>query len=241
MKFRLFLALILSTCLQKTHAQTKVYLLPTLHRMHATNIQYNYDTLQAIVARIHPDVVAVELRPEDENGDTAYLRQNYPYEMWMMRYWQPSATIKGFDWLGKELEGKRIPPRYWQEHSSIKALQQLLAADTAFSKKMEACALYNKQRMPVLQSGSINDIIRGNDALLVRAYYDCLTSRLRGTDYEALPLFYTERDRQLQQNVLQIINNNSGKTVVILTGVDHYTYMLESLKKAAGVVLLQPE
>jgi hypothetical protein len=228
-------------CLQQTFAQTKVYLLPTLHRMHATNIQYNYDTLQAIVARIQPDVVAVELRPEDEGADTAYLRQNYPYEMWMMRYWQPAGIIKGFDWLGTELEGRPIPTRYWQDHSRIKALQQLLASDTAYSKKLEACTLYTNQRMPVLQSGSLHNILQGNDALLVRAYYDCLNSRLRGTDYEELPHFYQQRDRRLQQNVLSIINSNTGKTIVVLTGVDHYTYMLDALKKAPGIMLLQPK
>ncbi|HYK54919.1 MAG TPA: hypothetical protein VEV15_00445, partial [Flavisolibacter sp.] len=68
-------------------AQTKVCLIPTLHGLHKTNKLYNYDSLKATVARLHPDVIAVEIRAEDVASDTAYLKKNYPYEMWMMRYW----------------------------------------------------------------------------------------------------------------------------------------------------------
>ena len=84
-------------------AQTRVYVIPVLHGMHKTNQQYTYDSIRAMVERLNPDVIAVEIRAEDIDSDTAYLKQNYPLEMWMMRYWFPSATIAGFDWLGKDL------------------------------------------------------------------------------------------------------------------------------------------
>lgn len=217
-----------------------MYVLPTLHRIHATNTQYNYDSIQAVISRINPDVVAVEIRPEDETADTSYLKQFYPLEMWMMRYWQPNAVVKGFDWLGKELEGKPVPERYWQDQSWLKALQQKLSADTVYQKKLEACALYTKQRMPALQSSSLKAIMQGTDGQLVRAYYECLTGRLRGSDYEALPNFYAERDKHIQQNVIAISRQYPGKTIVVLTGADHYPFLVDAVRREKDIVLRMP-
>src|SRR5687768_9829702 len=127
---KMFIAAVATLVLATAFAQTRVYVIPVLHGMHKTNPLYSYDSVQAIVKRLNPDVIAVEIRAEDIDSDTAYLKQNYPLEMWMMPYWFPGATIAGFDWLGDELAGKPIPARYWKDHSRIKALQRLLGTDS---------------------------------------------------------------------------------------------------------------
>ncbi|HYH14474.1 MAG TPA: hypothetical protein VD794_04615 [Flavisolibacter sp.] len=220
-------------------SQTTIYLIPALHSMHKTNVRYNYDSVRTTIQRINPDVIAVEIRNEDINADTAYLKQNYPYEMWMMRYWLPSTPIEGFDWLGAELEGKPIPARYWQDHSRIKALQKLLQLDTLYSRKIAGCQLYNEQRLAIMNNSTLKSLLQSSDAILIKEYYDCLTQHLRGSQYEELTTFYDTRNQQMMQRLQAIIAQHPGKRIVVITGDDHAPYLRTFLTKQ-GVVLKQP-
>lgn len=219
--------------------QTKVCLIPTLHGLHKTNNLYNYDSLKANVARLHPDVIAVEIRAEDAASDTTYLKKNYPYEMWMMRYWFSSAAMEGFDWLGSELEGKPIPERYWQDQFRIKALERLLDTDSVYASRLSRCRSYTDERMNILKSNSLKNILRSSDAILTKVYYDCLNLQLQGSDFAELTDFYTERNKKLGERLGAILEKYPGKTVVVLTGDDHYPYLLEYLRKQ-NIVLLKP-
>ncbi|HLN74002.1 MAG TPA: hypothetical protein VK205_11955, partial [Prolixibacteraceae bacterium] len=78
--------------------QKKVYFIPTLHGLHQANQSYSYDSLKQLINHLNPDIIAVEIRQEDINGDSLYLSKNYPYEMRMMKYWFPNTKIVGFDW-----------------------------------------------------------------------------------------------------------------------------------------------
>lgn len=225
----LFLAAVATLFAATAWAQTKVYILPALHGIHKANEQYTYDSVQAIVGRLAPDVIAVEIRSEDITSDTGYLKQNYPYEMWMMRYWFPAATVEGFDWLGTELEGAPIPARYWKDHSRIKALERLLDTDTVYTARLAACQLYTEERLRILQGSSLRGILQSNDAILVKEYYNCLEQHLRGSVYEELTGFYEARNRRMEQNLSALVAKYSGKTIVVLTGDDHYPYLREHL------------
>ena len=229
MKRILLLSAVATLMMATAFTQNKVYIVPVLHGLHKTNPQYTYDSIQAIVGRLKPDVIAVEMRAEDIGTDTAYLKQNYPYEMWMMPYWFPSATIAGFDWLGSELEGKPIPARYWKDHSRIKALERLLDTDTLYQNKLAACQHYEEERLRILKTGSLKAILRSSDNILIKEYYNCLDQQLRGSDYEELTRFYNERNRHIQQNVLGLAQRHTDKTIVVLTGDDHYPYLREYL------------
>jgi hypothetical protein len=236
-KIALFLALMLTSI--KGFSQTTVYLIPSLHGIHKTNALYNYDSVKATIQRIAPDVIAVEIRKEDVAADTAYLKQNYPYEMWMMQYWFPTTNIEGFDWLGKELEGQPIPNRYWQDRSRIKALEQLLKIDTVYTKKLAGCQLYADERAVLLSNNSLKGLLQSNDAILIKEYYNCLAQHLRGSEYEELTSFYDSRNQQMMQRLKAILNTHSGKKIVILTGDDHVPYLRAFLNQQK-VILKQP-
>lgn len=220
-------------------SQTTVYLIPALHGMHKTNVRYNYDSVRATIQRINPEVIAVEIRNEDITSDTSYLKQNYPYEMWMMRYWFPTTPIEGFDWLGAELEGQPIPNRYWQDRSRIKALQKLLSLDTSYSKKLAGCQLYTDQRLAIMSNSTLKGLLQSNDDILIKAYYDCLTQSLRGSEYEELTTFYDTRNRQMIQRLQAILALHPGKRIVVITGDDHAPYLRAFLTKQ-GVRITQP-
>jgi hypothetical protein len=229
---KLFFTILAYFLLATAFSQTKVYLVPTLHGMHKTNTQYNYDSVKAVVARIHPDVIAVEIRPEDIQQDSSYLKNNYPYEMWMMPHWFATATIEGFDWLGADIENKSIPQRYWQDQSRPKYLQRRLQLDSVYTARTKSCQLYTDARMAILNNQSLNSILASNDALLVKEYYNCLELQLRNSDYEELAAFYTMRNAKMMTNLDVLLQKHNGKTIVVLTGDDHYPYLLEHFKKA---------
>ncbi len=219
-------------------AQAKVLLLPVLHGLHKTNTSYNYDSLKNLVSRFEPQIVAVEMRQYDLGADTLYLSKNYPREMWMARYWFPGARIEGYDWLGPDLEGQSIPAGYWRTQSPGKLLERQLDSDSVYSGKLSGCNLIVEERLPVLSNGSVNDIIQ-NDTTLVRKYYDCLAVQLNGSSYETLNQFYVKRNQMMAAHISQLVNKNPGTRMVILTGADHYPYLLDHLRRL-NVVLLHP-
>lgn len=212
-------------------AQTKVYLVPVLHSMHKTNFNYNYDSVKAIVARTGADVIAVEIRPEDVGRDSNYLKRNYPLEMWMAPHWFAQKEIEGFDWLGSDIEGRPIPEGYWQTGSEPKRLQAQLGSDSVYSARLKSCQLYTAERLKVLTALSLREILASNDAILTKEYYNCLEQHLRGSDYEALTQFYTLRNQKMMQNLDKLLQKHGGKTLAVLTGADHYPYLLDHLKK----------
>jgi hypothetical protein len=195
--------------------------------------------LKTAVQNINPDVIAVEIRSEDIVSDTSYLKKNYPLEMWMMRYWFPTAAIEGFDWLGADLEGKTIPDRYWQDQSVIKALQSKLKIDSLYTAKLKSCAVYTNERMKTLQNSSLKGILQSNETILVKEYYNCLNLQLQNSDYEELPRFYTLRNKKMQEALSELMKKHAGKTIVVITGADHYPYLLEHLRRQK-VNVLQP-
>ena len=218
---------------------TKVYIIPTLHGLHQQNTHYNYDSLKAILQRIQPDVLAVEIRPEDIAADTNYLKQNYPYEMWMSRYWLPNAVYAGMDWLGDDIAGKPVPENYWKSQSRIKQLQRNMNRDSTIAENLSRCEGYANERLRILKTSTLKGIYQSNDIILIKAYYDCLNLQLRNTDYEEVTQFYDKRNKKLEENTGNIISQYPGKTIAILTGDDHYPYIKEYLQKK-NVIILQP-
>ncbi len=232
--FLLLLVIASATCF----SQAKVLLLPVLHGLHKTNRAYNYDTLQNIIKRIQPGIVAVEMRPFDLAHDSAYLKKNYPLEMWMSAYWFPETEIAGYDWLGEDLEGRQVPDGYWKNESQVKKLERQLNGDSLYSAKLVPCEKIVEERLIHLKNGSVTEIMQ-KDGPLVKAYYDCLRLQLKGSAYERLVKFYDERNERMKKNIGKLLDTAPRATVVIITGADHYPYLLDYLR-TLNVVLLQP-
>lgn len=207
----------------------EVYLIPTLHRLHQSNEQYNYDSLRAWIASLQPDILAVEIRREDLEADMMELKKNYPYEMWMARYWFPDKMIAGFDWLDSDIEGKKIPENYWQEASAIKLLQKALNSDSAYRHVADTCANYTTERLQLLKTLSLPALLKSKDAFLANQYYECLSACLSCTPYAGIPEFFELRNQKLLANIIAIHKRYPGKKIVVLTGADHYAWLISRL------------
>ena len=203
----------------------QIRLIPTIHGLHKTNEQYNYDSLKLILKSFQPDIILVEIRDEDKDADSAYLAANYPFEMRMMRTWFPNTELRGFDWLGDDIEGKTIPANYWKTISPIKQWEKALQADTVYAKKLEDCEQYSEQRMKILKNSSLSGILNSNDRRLTLQYYECLHERLKGSVHERILEFYDMRNRKMLENIHKIVVANKNKRIIVLTGDDHFAYL----------------
>ena len=86
MKLKLFLAsmLMLSQLISPSFAQkTELLILPTIHGGHKKNVNYNFNHVRNIIKNFKPDIIALEIRPEDLDQDTIYLHKFYNPEMVM--------------------------------------------------------------------------------------------------------------------------------------------------------------
>lgn len=201
---------------------SNVYFIPTLHGYHKLNTLYNYDTLKAVITRLNPDVIAVEIRQSDIDMDSNYLKKNYPYEMRMMRYWFPSTEVVGFDWLGEDIEGKQIPVNYWKEVSAIKKMEKAFDQDSLMIAKTKDCFARSIERDSLLQKLSLQELIRSDDATIVNHQYKCLEEKLKNSPYEEMTKFYTRRNEKILGNIHALTKKYNGKRIVIITGDDHF-------------------
>ena len=209
--------------------ETSVYLLPTLHGLHKTNPNYDYESLRRIVDSLAPDVIAVEMRQFDVGQDSVYLSANYPFEMRMMRNWFPGKQVVGFDWLGDDIEQKRIPPDYWKSVSPIKRYERELDADSFYSSKTSLCDSFSKRRLEILKTQSLKDILKSEDSRLVVAFYACLAKQLTGSIHSRVLAFYEMRNKKMSGNLQSLILSVPGKKIVVLTGDDHYAFLKQSI------------
>ena len=208
----------------------KLYFIPSLHKLHQANSQYTYDSLRQLIARLQPDIIAVEIRQSDIGHDSNYLKNNYPYEMWIMRYWFPEAGIVGFDWLGDDIEGKPLSERYWREVSPIKQWERALNADTVYTPKAVSCRSISARRGELLKSLSLKELMESEDAQLTKDFYTCLAEQLKGSIHERILAFYDERNLRILKNIQGIVSGNKGKKIVVITGDDHYIALKDQLR-----------
>lgn len=89
----------------------RIAIISTIQGAHKTNPNYSYDSLFLFIERYNPDIIGVEIRSEDLDSSTTYLRKNYPFEIYECFRKYPEKTIVGFDWLGNDLEGRAITGR----------------------------------------------------------------------------------------------------------------------------------
>lgn len=207
----------------------EVYFIPTIHKFHQTNPNYSYDSLKTIVAELNPDIIAVEIRPEDLGQDLTYLSKSYPDEMIMMSSWFPDIKIVGFDWHGEDFEGKLIPDNYENIHP-LKLLEQQLNQDSLYKDRVALCDAHTEERMNIINTSTLRQLLESADGEIVKEYYHCLEVQFKGTPYEYLYKFSMERDEYILANINNIIKENPDKRIVILTGDDHYQMLKDTLE-----------
>jgi pheromone shutdown protein TraB len=209
---------------------TVVTVCSTIHGAHQSNLNYTYDILFAFIDSCNPDVIGVELRNEDLDSSQTYLSRSYPFEMREVLLRYNDRLIYGFDWLGTGIEGKAIPENYFKE-LEVKKLERQLQTDSAMLAKMNRIDSLARLKTALVLDASVEDLNSGRYDNLNIAYYKEMARLFNGTPYQPLIDFYSKRDEQIANNIIEIIKANPGKHLLFLMGADHRSYTLNKLQQ----------
>jgi hypothetical protein len=77
----------------------------TMYGLHQDHHASDFEDLFRLVENFEPNLVGVEIRPEDVGADEDYLRANYPHEMIELARRHGESAF-GFDWLGDDIAGR---------------------------------------------------------------------------------------------------------------------------------------
>lgn len=224
--------------------ETDVLVLSAIHSNHELNKNYSYDDLFATITKYDPEVIGIEIRPEDMEQGNKYLDPFYPAEMMMVKDSFP-AKVVGLDFYREQTRGKLLAVDMFKdsahEMGRIVDLQRKMSADSDLIKRQEEIglpALQNEQ-LRMANNYSAAEMISGEYDSITSRYYVLLDSVLTGTAYEDWERFNTNRDVQIRKNALEIVANNKGKKILILVGANHRYRLVDSLRTRGSVRVVE--
>jgi hypothetical protein len=222
--------------------KTQLLLLPTVHTAHKTNPKYSFANVMKIVENFKPDIIAMEIRPEDIDMDTTYLKLYYQPEMIMVRNSFPGIPKVGIDDFGKDTWGKHLPldVRRDTTYDWGKSSRPSYARDTAITNAIARMGLtaMARQRTQMLGSASAAELMDGKYDAITNEYFTKLSALLANTKYQASTDFTSYRDQKLSDNIKQLILKNPGKRIVVLSGANHHNWYVINMSKMKEVELV---
>jgi hypothetical protein len=247
MKLKIFLApmLLLSLLISTSFAQkTELLILPTIHAGHKRNVNYNFEHVRNIIKNFKPDIIAVEIRPEDLDQDTIYLHKFYNPEMIMFLNEFPEAKKAGIDFMGADVAGKPLPENFLKdtlvEFGKFRLMNQKLMRDSAIVKARIEKGLPDliSKRGKMMAGLGANQLMTGEYDALTEEFTVSQTQILRGTPYQYYDDFQVMRDQRIADNVKAIAKMNKGKRIIVLTGANHRNRAVKLLSKLRSVNLM---
>jgi hypothetical protein len=247
MKLKIFLAplVLFSIWISPSFAQkTQLLILPTIHAGHKKNVNYNFEHVRTIIKNFKPDIIALEIRPEDLDQDTSYLHKFYNPEMIMFRNEFTEAKKAGIDFMGSDVAGKPLPENFLKdtivEFGKFRLMNQKLMRDPAIVKARVEKGLPEliSKRGKMMGSLGANQLMDGKYDALTEEFTIEQTKILRNTPYQYYDDFQVMRDQRIADNIKAIALKNKGKRIIVLTGVNHRNRAVKLLAKVRSVKLL---
>jgi len=224
--------------------KTQLLLLPTVHTAHRTNPKYSFANVIKIIENFKPDIIAVEIRPEDMDMDTTYLKLFYQPEMIMAKNGFPGVLKVGIDDFGKDTWGKHLPVDFRRDTTTdwgkSTRISQAMNRDTAVSntiKRLGLPALASK-RTQMLGSASAAELMDGKYDAITNEYFTKLYAYLSNTKYKGSPDFTYYRDQKLSDNIKQLALKNPGKRIIVLSGANHHNWYVINMSNVSSVELV---
>ncbi len=205
-----------------------VVVLCALHQLHEQAPFYTYADLSAAVEKLHPDVLAVELTPEDlkdrveQKNKREYQNSVYP-------------LLRRHNWATVALEPEG--PRRTELIGLLRGAEQELQKTAP--QKDEAFDTYNDTLFKYLLS-------EWHSGVDVNASW---TDRLFAVKHSFQHSLYGLQEEQgwegwnqyFLQQIVTASKQNPGKRIVVIVGVEHGYWLREHLRKQGEVKVLDTE
>jgi hypothetical protein len=211
---------------------TEIMILGTLHGLHRNNEAYSFDDIFRIIEEFNPDAAGVEIRSEDIDQPKEYLSKYYPYEMIETKFrYSSRIPVYGFDWLGDEIKNGPIPDGYFKTLPA-KILESEFDADIipekAYLEKLD------QDRMLFITNKTAKECNDGRFDASCEEYYAQFAAAFKGTKYQPITDFYRKRDENIGRNIIGIIEQNEGKKIIFLMGMDHRVFAIKNIRARFG-------
>ncbi len=228
-----------------TENPAEIQVLATIHKYHLTNPNYPYGKVTQLIQQFNPDIIGIEIRPEDLKEDSAYLAQFYPLEMRQVLKDFPIAKIRGLDWYGKQMAGKKMPADVFINESTelgkIKKLEREMNRDSILAPKLLSLADLGRQQVELAETASPAILNNGQYDGITLAFYQALEATVKGTPYETYANFNRHRDEHITRNIMELVTKNPGKKIIVVVGANHRGRAVRTLENMApGSIKLIP-
>lgn len=236
MRLQLFVIILLFALVGcNKNLEQEVLVLPAVHGAHEVNPHYTYGDLMQIVKDFDPDIIGVELRPEDLQLHSDSLDLFYPLEMIMVRDSFPQK-VKGIDFYSHGTRDLVVSRKMFSDTTSelyhLKKLSQDMVLDSVLVKKFEQAGIpeiHAEQRRMALEY-SAEEFLKGQYDSITRIQYRLEDSLFGNSRYKAYAVFNTQRDLQITRNALKLLKDNPEKKVLIIVGANHRARLMDSLE-----------
>ncbi len=210
----------------------EVLVVGTIHGRHAGNPEYTYADIVHILATYDPDVIGVEIRPQD------FRRVPYLKEMMLATVWGllHDRSVYPIDWWDSENPAREARARLREQPEIIR-------------KEQEYDSLLAVHPMIADFEARHGDFLRSND----KGYgffngqeyneYETEVYRLSMQVFGDSPmnLMWETRNERMLDLIRSAASENPGRRLLVLTGSDHKHYFERALRNEPGVSLIEFE
>ncbi len=248
MKLRLIILLALSVCLWASPLlaqKTDLLILPTIHSGHKKNVKYSFDHVTKIIENFKPDIIAVEIRPEDMDQDTAYLKIFYQPEMIMAKNGFPGIQKVGIDFMGNDMVGKQLPAGFnldtLGEMGRFRLASQKLMRDSIIvrARKDKGLVALKAKQGEMMSKLSASELLDGRYDKVTDEYTKAQTALLANTPYRYYDTFGIARDLKIAENIRDLAIKNPGKRIIVLSGANHHNRAVQVSSKVKSIRLIK--
>jgi len=225
------LLLVPTACTRQTFPDpTQVLVVGTIHQEHRTNPNYTYEQLLQIVGRYDPDVICVEIRPED------FRRVPYLTEMVAATIWGSTRgrRVYPIDWWTENPNARLQRDSMMQapDYGERKAVEDSLTSTNPVIREFDAkhgeWSSYAKTGSYEFFNGEeYNDYIAEGYRISMEVWGD-----------SPMNLLYRTRNERMMDLIRAAIRENPGRRLIVLTGAEHKHYFDRALTSEPGVELL---
>ena len=215
-------------------APTQALVVGTIHQQHARNENYSYKDVVNILAAYDPDLICVEIRPQD------FRRQPYLTEMMLATVWGLShgKKVAPIDWWQDTPNDREIreklekQPEYIEKEKQLQLLRSQSAVIARFEKTYGPSDKVDqwgaRQGYRFWNGKDYNDLCAEEYRLSMQIYGD-----------SPINLHYLTRNNHMMELIWGAIGENSSHRVIVLTGSEHKHFFDSEFRKNTDVERLE--
>ncbi|KUO73082.1 MAG: hypothetical protein APF77_20655 [Clostridia bacterium BRH_c25] len=211
--------------------KTEVFLIGSIHYNHTTNPKYSMQFLLDYIRKINPDVIAIEVNEEDLEMSYEELNEEYPPDFpEVKKEFEAHKKIVGFNWKPQA----QIDDRQSYLNTRKQMWMDLVASPLRKEEKAIVQTVMNTHTSVIANCSAYDVNSEAFDAL-TKLKQDLVVSIITGSEYDSYRDLgggiSEERKANIHNNIKQIIESNSGKKIVIVTGAGHRPHMVQFISE----------